>query len=242
MMKKWLEKFKETRFAKAFVYFIVGSVSYPGLAIINKLHIKGTENLENLPKENVLFLSNHQTYFADVITFLHIFSAVKWHKRNKLGFPLYLLNPYTRVNYVAATKTMKSTWLTRLFTWAGAITVRRAWNPEAGEKRKGLEVADTRQIGNALKKNWVINFPQGTTKPYAPGRKGTAFIMKQFQPVVIPVTIDGFSRAFDKKGLKLRKTGTVLTVNFKKPLQYSPDESLDDIMWKVMSAIEQLKN
>jgi len=67
------------------VYFIVGIITFPGFAIINKIKITGTEHLKNLPKRNVLFVSNHQTYFADVIMFLHIFCAVKWRKENKLG-------------------------------------------------------------------------------------------------------------------------------------------------------------
>src|SRR5687768_10365907 len=70
------EKLKDVKIVRKLVYAIVGIVTYPGLAIINKLKISGTEHLEKLPKGNVLFVSNHQTYFADVITFLHIFCAV----------------------------------------------------------------------------------------------------------------------------------------------------------------------
>jgi 1-acyl-sn-glycerol-3-phosphate acyltransferase len=72
-MSKLTDKLKNIRLVRAIVYAIVGSVSYPGLAIINKLKIEGTEHLKNLPKKNVLFVSNHQTYFAEVIAFLHIF-------------------------------------------------------------------------------------------------------------------------------------------------------------------------
>ena len=152
-----------------------------------------------------MFVSNHQTYFADVITFLHIFCAVKWGKINRLGIPYYLLNPFTRVNYVAAEATMNGSWISRLFTLAGALTVKRTWNAEAKETRKGLDPSDTRKITRALEKNWVITFPQGTTKPFAPGRKGTVLIIKQNKPIVIPVVINGFWRAFNKTGLKLEK-------------------------------------
>ena len=86
LMKRWIKSLQQTRIVKSLVYFLVGVVSYPGLAIVNSLKISGTENLKNLPKRNVLFVSNHQTYFADVITFLHIFCAVKWRRNNKLGF------------------------------------------------------------------------------------------------------------------------------------------------------------
>src|SRR5215470_12239678 len=118
---------KKLRLVRKLVYAIVGLISYPGLTIVNKLKISGTEVLRKLPKGNVLFVSNHQTYFADVITFLHIFSAVKWGKKDRLGVPYYLLNPFTRVYYVAAAQTMKGSWISRLFAMAGALTVKRVW-------------------------------------------------------------------------------------------------------------------
>jgi 1-acyl-sn-glycerol-3-phosphate acyltransferase len=68
-----------------------------------------------------------------------------------------------------------------------------------------LDASDTRKIFKALENNWVITFPQGTTKPFAPGRKGTALIIKQTKPIVIPVVINGFWRAFNKKGLRFKK-------------------------------------
>lgn len=197
--------------------------------------------LKKLPKRNVLFVSNHQTYFADVIVFLHIFCAVKWGKTKGLGIPYYLLNPFTRVYYVAAEQTMKASWLSRLFTLGGAITVKRTWNPDAKETRKGLNPGDTRNIARALENNWVITFPQGTTKPFAPGRKGTAFIIKHHRPIVVPVVINGFWRAFDKKGLKFKKKGTVLEVRFKEPLQINFDDSTDIILQQIMDSIEQSK-
>jgi len=239
-MNIW-KKLAGNKIIRKIIYAIVGIFSYPGLAIVNKLKISGTEYIEDLPPRNVLFVSNHQTYFADVITFLHIFCAVKWRKHNRLGLPYYLLNPFTSVYYVAAEETMKSSWLTRLFTLGGALTVRRTWKKEGTEARRGLDPSDTRKIQTALKKSWVITFPQGTTKPFAPGRKGTAYIIKQMQPVVIPVVIQGFWRAFDKKGLKMKKKGIPLSVRFKKPLSIDFNDTPENILAQVMDAIEQSK-
>ncbi|MFN5794449.1 MAG: 1-acyl-sn-glycerol-3-phosphate acyltransferase, partial [Bacteroidota bacterium] len=56
---------------KKILISIIGFFTFPGLNIFNKTKIKGTENLEYLPSRNVLFVSNHQTYFADVITMIH---------------------------------------------------------------------------------------------------------------------------------------------------------------------------
>jgi 1-acyl-sn-glycerol-3-phosphate acyltransferase len=200
-MSSFFDSLKRIRIIRTLVYAVVGVVSYPGLVWINRLKIFGTENIKDLPRRNVLFVSNHQTYFADVITFLHIFCAVKWGKRNKLGIPYYLLNPFTSVYYVAAEETTR-----------------------------------------ALQNNWVITFPQGTTKPFAPGRKGTAFIIKQTRPVVVPVVISGFWRAFNKKGLKFKKKGSLLSITFKKPLEVDYDAPAQAILAQVMDAIEQSKS
>jgi 1-acyl-sn-glycerol-3-phosphate acyltransferase len=223
------------------VFLLVGTASYPGLAIFNKLRISGTEHLKKLPKENVLFVSNHQTYFADVIAFFQIFCAVKWGRKNTLGLPFYLLNPFTRVNYIAAVETMKDNLLTRLFLLAGGITVKRTWRAGGQDVRRGLDPSDTRKIVRALQHNWVITFPQGTTRPFAPGRKGTALIIKESKPIVVPILINGFWRAFNKKGLRLKKRNTRLSVQFKAPLVIDYEAPADKIMEQIMDAIEQSK-
>src|ERR1700722_3590117 len=240
-MRRLRERLKNFRLVRKLVYAIVGMVSYPALTIVNRLRISGTEHLRNLPRQNVLFVSNHQTYFADVITFLHIFCAVKWGKKDRLGMPYYLLNPFTNVYYVAAEETMRATWVSRLFTLAGALTVRRTWNKASQEVRRGLDPSDTRKIARALQDSWGITFPQGTTKAYAPGRKGTAHIIKQNRPIVVPVVIGGFWRAFNKKGLKFKKKGVQLSVTFKEPLVIDYDAPAEVILEQVMDAIEQSK-
>jgi 1-acyl-sn-glycerol-3-phosphate acyltransferase len=235
------ERLKQLRLVRKLIYAIVGLFSYPGLTIVNRLKISGTDELRKLPRQNVLFVSNHQTYFAEVITFLHIFSAVKWGKRDRLGLPYYLLNPFTNVYYVAAEETMRSSWVSRLFALAGALTVKRTWAKGSKEVRRGLDPSDTRKITRALEKSWIITFPQGTTKAYAPGRKGTAHIIKQCRPVVVPVVISGFWRAFDKKGLKFKKKGVQLSVTFKEPLVIDYEAPAEQILEQVMDAIEQSK-
>lgn len=214
-------------------------MSYPRLAIINRLRITGTEHIKSLPKENVLFVSNHQTYFMDVIAFLHIFCAVKWKKQNKLGIPYYLLNPFSRVYFVSAEDTMKKSFMSKLMATAGALTVKRTWVEDDKTVRKGLSSLDSRKILKALKRNWVITFPQGTTAPFASGRKGTAFLIRQSHAVVVPIVIKGFNIAFHKKSLRLLKKGTELSVNIKPPLDINYDDSLDAILAQVMDAIEQ---
>ena len=240
-MSRFTDKIKQIKIIRSIIYAIVGVFSYPGLAMINKLKIEGTEHIENLPRRKVLFVSNHQTYFADVITFLHIFCAVKWRRKNRLGFPLYLLNPFTNVYYVAAEETMKGSWISRLFALGGALTVKRTWRAEGKEVRRGLDPSDTRKIERALGSSWVITFPQGTTKPFAPARRGTAYIIKNHQPIVIPVVINGFWRAFNKKGLVFKKKGSSLSVRFKAPLEIDYAAPAEKILEQIMDSIEQSK-
>ena len=136
---------------------------------------------------------------------------------------------------------MRASWVSRLFTMAGALTVKRTWSKGSTEIRRGLDPSDTRKINRALESSWVITFPQGTTKAFAPGRKGTAHIIKQERPIVVPVVIGGFWRAFDKKGLKFKKKGVQLSVTFKEPLVIDYDAPAEKILEQVMDAIEQSK-
>ena len=123
----------------------------------------------------------------------------------------------------------------------GEITIKRTWR-EAGKtiKRK-VDTNDTDNIKKALEAGWVITFPQGTTKAFAEGRKGTAHIIKEHRPIVVPIVINGFRRAFDKKGLFFKKKKTILEISIKKPLELDYDDYVDNILYKVMDSIEQSK-
>ncbi len=236
--KEWL---LNSRLVKGPVYSVVGLATWPGLNMVNKTDIEGMDILQNLPHNNVLFVSNHQTYFADVITMIHIFCAASWRRTKRLGLPFYMLWPFTKVKFIAAEETMKANFLTKIFALAGAIHVKRTWRAEGKEVQRNRDENDTKSIDEALAKNWVITFPQGTTKPFAPGRKGTAHIIKNNRPIVIPVVINGFWRAFTKKGLSFKKRGSILNIRIKEPLVIDYDAPAETILNQVMDAIEQSK-
>ena len=218
----------------------IGTFTYGRFNLVNNMKLKGTEYLLNLPNKNVMFVSNHQTYYADVIALYHVFCSVKWRFRNTLKLPLYLLVPRANTYYVAAEETMKDSGiLPKLFSYAGAVTVKRSWRHKGENVKRGADTEAPDKIAMALKQGWVVNFPQGTTSPYAPLRKGTANIIKQLQPIVVPVVIDGFRRAFDKKGFFFKKRGTTLSITFKEPLHFSSEESIDNILDRLAKVIEQ---
>jgi 1-acyl-sn-glycerol-3-phosphate acyltransferase len=223
---------------KVLISFI-GLLTFPRLNWINKTKISGMEHLKNLPTNKVLFVSNHQTYFADVITLMHIFSSNKWNFKDKIKNPIYLLNPKIDTYFVAAEETMKSGLIPKIFAYAGSVSIKRTWRANGPDVNRQVDMNDISNIGDALDHGWVITFPQGTTKAFAPGRRGTAHIIKKYQPVVVPVTINGFRRAFDKKGLLLKKKGVTLEVKFKAALDINFNDDADVILAQVMHAIEQ---
>ena len=228
---------------KRFIIFILGIVSYRRFNGFNKLKITGAENLQNLPDSNVLFVSNHQTYFADVAAMYHAFCAVNNGYLNTIKNPVYLLNPKVDFYYVAAEETMNKGILARIFKIAGAVTVKRTWRAEGKNVNRMVDMSEVDNIMKALDNGWVITFPQGTTSAFAQGRKGTAKLVKNQRPIVIPIKINGFRRAFDKKGLKVKVTGVKPTMEFKAPLDIDYDhESPQQILDKIMIAIEQTQD
>jgi 1-acyl-sn-glycerol-3-phosphate acyltransferase len=226
-------------FLKKILVSVIGIFTFPGLNIFNRTKIKGTENLKALPKRNVLFVSNHQTYFADVITMIHIFCSNKWGFKNNIRFPIYLLNPKFDTYFVAAEETMKDGVLPKLFAYVGSVSIKRTWREAGQDIKRQVDPNDISNIGKALDNGWVITFPQGTTKPFVEGRRGTAHVIKKYKPIVVPIVINGFRRAFDKKGLKFKKTGIDLSVTIKPPINLNYNLDSDEILSQIMNEIEQ---
>lgn len=227
-------------FIKKWMIRLFGVLSHRRYRGFNELKIEGSEIIKNLPDNNVLFVSNHQTYFADVTAMFHVFNASLSGRVDSIKNVGYLWQPKLNVYYVAAKETMKAGLLTRLMAYAGAVSVERTWREKGKEVQREVNLGDTENIGVALKDGWVITFPQGTTKPFKPIRKGTAHIIKQYKPIVIPIVIDGFRRSFDKKGLRIKKRGILQTFQIKEPLVFDyENESIEEIVEKLEYAIEQ---
>lgn len=231
--------FGQIIFFKNLLIKLVGLAAYPGLNWVNRLKVEGAEKLQKLPGQNVLFVSNHQTYFADVIAINYgIFSALAGRPGNTL-FPNFLFTSKHNIYFVAAEETMKSGFLPKLFRYGGAITVKRTWREAGKEVKRELDPKDPGNMSLALSDGWVITFPQGTTSPFVEGRKGTAHLILHNHPVIIPVVIDGFRRAFNKTGLKFKKKKTTLRVKFKDALEYNDHTAPEELIELIMDAIEQ---
>jgi 1-acyl-sn-glycerol-3-phosphate acyltransferase len=229
-------------FIKKWLIRILGCLTHRRYRGFNELQIEGSEILKNLPDTNVLFISNHQTYFADVVAMFHVFNASLSGRTDSIKNVGYLWQPKMNVYYVAAKETMQAGLLPRILAYVGAISVERTWRAKGVDVTEKREVNpnDTENIKIALADGWVITFPQGTTKSFKPVRKGTAHIIKDYQPIVVPIVIDGFRRSFDKKGLRMKKKGILQSFIIKEPLDIDYEkDSIDDIVEKVEYAIEQ---
>ncbi|MFZ0490997.1 MAG: lysophospholipid acyltransferase family protein [Salegentibacter sp.] len=227
-------------FLKKWLIRIFGVLTHRRYRGFNELHIEGSEIIKDLPGKNVLFVSNHQTYFADVTAMFHVFNASLSGRVDSIKNIGYIWQPKLNIYYIAAKETMRAGLLTRIMAYAGAVSVERTWRSKGKEVHREVNPEDTENIGKALKDGWVITFPQGTTKPFKPIRKGTAYIIKEYKPIVVPIVIDGFRRSFDKKGLRIKKRGILQSFQIKQPLEIDYEkESIEEIVEKLEYAIEQ---
>ena len=227
LLKKWLIRY-------------MGFMTHRRYRGFNALQIEGSEIIKDLPDTNVLFISNHQTYFADVVAMFHVFNASLKDRIDSIKNIGYIWNPKLNIYYVAAKETMKAGLLPRILAYAGSVPIERTWRKSGKNVNRPVKMSDISNIGVALDDGWVITFPQGTTKPFKPIRKGTAFIIQKYKPIVIPIVIDGFRRSFDKKGLLIKKRGILQSMQIKEPLKIDYDsESIESIIEKIEFAIEQ---
>ena len=227
ILKKWLIRY-------------LGFMSHRRYRGFNQLYIEGSEIIKNLSDKNVLFISNHQTYFADVVAMFHVFNASLSGRIDNIKNVGYLWSPKLNIYYVAAKETMKAGLIPRILAYAGSVSIERTWRESGKDVQRQVKMSDISNIGLALNDGWVITFPQGTTKPFKPVRKGTAHIIKHYKPVVVPIVIDGFRRSFDKKGLMIKKRGILQSMIIKNPLEFDYEkDTVENIMEKIEYAIEQ---
>ena len=230
-------------FLKKWLIRIFGVITHRRFRGFNELQIEGSEIIKNLPDTNVLFVSNHQTYFADVVAMFHVFNASLSGRTDSIKNIGYIWDPKLNIYYIAAKETMKAGLLPKILAYMGSISIERTWRSEGKDVNRQVKMSDISSIGKALDDGWVITFPQGTTTPFKPIRKGTAHIIKRYKPIVVPIVIDGFRRSFDKKGLFIKKKNIFQSFEIKEPLEIDyENDTHADIVEKLEYAIEQHKS
>jgi 1-acyl-sn-glycerol-3-phosphate acyltransferase len=153
----------------------------PYLAILNDVHVEGDEVLKDLPRRNVVFLANHQTYFMEALAFFDLVYV-------RHQFPLE--DPVLR--FSAAEETMKKNLLTKLMTLAGGVTFRRSFREGGVDVNRPVDLDGVARVAEAIHDGWLLHFPAGTTKKGAPLRSGVTRVLHNTKAVALPVRVDGF--------------------------------------------------
>ena len=233
-------RFGHILFLKKWLIRLLGAYTHQRYRGFNELKIEGSDIIRNLNETNVLFVSNHQTYFADVIAMFHVFNASLNGRVNTIKNIGYIWRPKLNIYFIAAKETMNSGLIPKILAYTGSVSIERTWRSEGKNIKRKVRFSDISNIGKALDDGWVITFPQGTTTPFKPLRKGTAFLIKQFKPVVVPIVIDGFRRSFDKRGLRIKKKNVIQKMKIKKPIRIDyENDTTDEIINKIAFSIEQ---
>jgi 1-acyl-sn-glycerol-3-phosphate acyltransferase len=155
----------------------------PYLSILNDVHVTGDELLPELPRRNVVFLANHQTYFMEALAFFDLVYV-------RYQFPLE--EPILR--FSAAEETMKKNLLTAVMKLAGGVTFKRSFRDAGADVQRPVDLDGVARVQEAIRDGWLLHFPAGTTKKGAPLRAGVARLLHQTRAIAVPVRVDGFRR------------------------------------------------
>jgi 1-acyl-sn-glycerol-3-phosphate acyltransferase len=216
---------------KRLLFGALGVVDWVRFGVLNRLSYEGREHLAGLPPTGVLLVANHLTYYMDVLAIHHAIAGDRCS-------PLDGFRANLDVGFVAAFETLNERGLVpRLFNYTGAVLVRRTWREGERDVTRPIDPADLARIGEALRRGWLITFPQGTTTPGAPVRKGTAHLIREHRPIVVPVRLEGFDRAFDRRGFRRIGRGVALAVRFDAPLRIGAEDSVERIVEILTAAI-----
>ncbi|MFI5170500.1 MAG: 1-acyl-sn-glycerol-3-phosphate acyltransferase, partial [Vicinamibacterales bacterium] len=150
----------------------------PYFTILNDVHVEGDEVLQTLPRRNVVFLANHQTYFLEAIAF---FDLVYVRHQFPLESPV--------VRFSAAEETMKQNLLTKLMTLAGGVTFKRSFRADGEDVRRAVDMEGVARVEEAIKDGWLLHFPAGTTRKGAPLRPAVTRLLHNAQAVALPMRV-----------------------------------------------------
>lgn len=155
--------------------------SLPYFALLNQVRVKGDAQLERLPRRNVVFLANHQSYFLEAVAF---FDLVYVRHQFDLEDPV--------LRFSAAEETMQKNVLTQLLGRAGSVTLKRSFRDAGGDTSRPVDTRGAARIEKAIRTGWLLHFPAGTTRQGAPFRAGVARLLHNTKATAVPVRVDGF--------------------------------------------------
>jgi len=153
----------------------------PYMRLLNKVRAEGDDLLPTLPRKNVVFLSNHQTYFMEAMAF---FDLVYVRRQLPLEDPI--------LRFSAAEETMNKNALLKLAARLAGITFKRSFREGGRDVNRPVDMEGVSKLEQAITTGWLLHFPAGTTQKGAPLRPGVAQILHRTKCVAVPVRVDGF--------------------------------------------------
>jgi len=165
--------------------------------------IKNIKGQENMPKQNFILASNHQSYL-DIAFCGYICASRK----------------FTYIGQIDGHKGIKNIMVRILYFMGGVIPLNRQ------DKNARKEVI-LKAVGYLKKEYSLVIYPEGTrsqTGEIKEGKLGTAKIFLKTGVPILPVGIKGASKLFPKGGkLKIKKD---IEINIGKPLFFKKEFDL----------------
>ena len=134
---------------------------------------------------------------------------------------------------------MNNNVITKILSYTGSLLIERSWRENGKNIKRSVKETDINKVKNGLKNGWVLTFPQGTTQKNSPVRDGTAHLIKENEPIVIPIRINGFNNKFEKKTFRIKNKYSKTSVMIKEPIniKYKHD-TINSITSKIKNALE----
>ena len=196
--------------------------------ILNRTVVKGKENIPR--GKRILFLSNHRTMIDSFLI------------GTEACFPRCILEPSILPYSPAASENFFSNPVLGFMS--------KNWKCIPVDRQRN-DLAALRTIIKNLKDSNVILFPEGTRSrdgELGEGKNGVGMIIREADPIVIPVYIDGMEKVLPI-GKWNPRIGKKVTLMFGKPLDFSDclnskkrRESIIKITDRVMGGIKELES
>ena len=135
-------RFGHVLFIKKWLIRILGAYTHRRYRGFNELKIEGSEIIRDLKGSNVLFISNHQTYFADVVAMFHVFNASLKGRVDSIKNIGYLWNPKLNIYFIAAKETMNDGFIPKILAYAGSVSIERTWRSKGQDVNRKVKFSD----------------------------------------------------------------------------------------------------
>ena len=95
----------------------------------------------------MLFISNHQTYFADVVAMFHVFNASLKGRVDSIKNIDYLWNQRQYMLY-GCKRNYECGLIPKILAYAGSVSIERTWRSNGEDVNRKVKFSDISNIGS----------------------------------------------------------------------------------------------